>query len=99
MCGQPLHIEDAKPVCGKYPRDGKKREIREMLMINGIELIIPHQTKKVRELHGNDAVIGKEDFEAADEIVQRRNMSENVVAENEIGLSPISPPARAPSAS
>ena len=56
-------------------------------MINGIELIIPHQTEKVRKLHGNDAVIGKENFEAADEIVQRRNMSENVIAENEIGLA------------
>ena len=53
-------------------------------MIDGIELGPFHELQKVRELHCEHAIRLKRDGDAGDEIIEIRNMSEHVVARQQI---------------
>src|SRR6266852_1456399 len=50
-----LDIKKGKAVCREYLLDAKEREIREMFVIYGVELILFHQLHQMRKLHRDDA--------------------------------------------
>ena len=48
---QLLDVEYRKP-CSREHRSARAREIREMLVVDRVELDVDHQSEQVRELHG-----------------------------------------------
>ena len=91
MGRQFLHIEEDQPVLPKNPFHGEKRKIREMLMIDRIELILFHQSGQMGKLHGDQAVGLQRRFQPADKIVQVGVMGQNIVSDDQIGLLPFIP--------
>ena len=55
-----------------------------MLVVDRVELPLLHQSQEVREFHGQNPVRGQQNFHARDEVVQIRDMGEDVVAGQEI---------------
>ena len=72
-------------MCGEDPFGGDEREIRKMLVINGIKLIFVHQPEQVWKLHGNDAARFEQDLHSLDEVIEVRNLGQDVVPQKEIG--------------
>src|ERR1700694_3164921 len=58
-----------------------------MLVIDGIELSAFDQPQQMRELERRDAIGGKQHRKPADKIPDVRSMRENVVGDNEIGMT------------
>ena len=56
-------------------------------MINGVEFVELHQFQQVREFEREDSFGLKQKLQAFDEIVQIWHLSEDVVAEDEIGAA------------
>src|SRR5579864_9135241 len=75
-----LYIEQRQPVGQKYFLGGNEGKIREMLMINGVELVALHQAHQVRKFHRDDACGFKQNLHARDEIVEVGDLSKRVVA-------------------
>src|SRR5690348_12999188 len=88
MRGKLFDIEQGQPMRGKYPLNGQKREIGEVLVIDRIELIVLHQFHEVRELHRNDPAWLQENLHAPDEVVQIRDMSQHIIPQKEICAFP-----------
>ena len=59
-------------------------------MINRVKLIFQHQLDEMRKLHRDDTVSTQKDFHAFDKVVDVRNMGQNVVAQQKIGLDSFS---------
>ena len=51
MCGQLLHVNNGKTVRAEEPLDHTKRELREVLVVNRVELIALEHPQQVRKLH------------------------------------------------
>ena len=66
-------------------RHREEREVREVLVVDGVELVVPHQLEEVRELHRDDAVGGEQRGHAADEVVEVGHVREHVVAQQQVG--------------
>src|SRR5262245_30934741 len=69
------------------PADGEKREIREMLVVDRVELVSLNQPVQVWKLHRDHTALTQQHLEACHEIVQFRHMGEHVVADQQIGLT------------
>src|ERR1700730_2618284 len=61
-----------------------------MLMVNRIDLALGAQTHQVREFKSDDALIVQQYLQSLDEIVQVRNVGQDVVANDEIGAHALS---------
>ncbi len=61
-------------------------KIGKVLVVDGVELVPTHQIKQVRELHGDHAQRLEQDLQAADKIVERRDMRQDIVAEQQVGV-------------
>src|SRR5271154_818078 len=59
----------------------RERKIGEVLVINGVELVLLYQAQEVGEFHGDKAVGLKQEFHAGNEVVDIRNLREHVIAE------------------
>src|SRR5262249_44588199 len=64
-------------------------EIGEMLVVNGVKLILLDQTLQMRELQCRRASPGQNISDARDEGVQVRHLSEHVVADDQVGGPPL----------
>ena len=64
MRRQSVDVDQHEAMGGGKPRHGSKREIREVLVIDGIELVLFHQTLKMRHLDGDHA-FGREQMRHA----------------------------------
>src|SRR5262249_13428033 len=62
-----------------------KGEVRKMLMIDGVELIVLDQAQEMRKLHGDHPGGCQHDPQPLHEIVEIRNMRENVVSHENVG--------------
>ena len=80
-----LDVEEAHTVVREDGRHREEREVREVLVVDGVELVVPHQLEEVRELHGDDAVGGEQRGHAADEVVEVGHVREHVVAQQQVG--------------
>ena len=84
VCRQLLHVDDRQAVCGEDPARRPEREVREMLVVDGVELVLVEQTLEVGELEGEQARGCKELRESGDEVVEVRHLGEDVVADDEV---------------
>ena len=66
---------------------GVEREVAEVLVVDGVELVLVDQAHDVGELHRQHAGRGERDLHAGDEVVEVRHLSEDVVAEEEVGVA------------
>src|SRR5260221_7617235 len=69
MCGELLHIKHAQPMSLENPDRGNQREVRKMLVINGVELIAFDQSKQVRKFQSEDSLRLQQELQAFHEIV------------------------------
>ena len=88
MRWQLLDIDQLQPVprCHRVDRD--QREIREMLVIDRVELVFLDQFFEVGEFQGHDAFRLQKAGDSGDEIIEIGNLGQDVVARNEIGAAP-----------
>jgi len=87
MGAKPLDVEDRKTVPGGHALHRQKRDIAEMLVIDGVELDLLNQPQQVRKLHRQYPGRLQEQGQAGDEIVEIGNVGEHVVADKELGQS------------
>src|SRR5438270_2842050 len=64
---------------------GDERKVGEMFVIDRVELILLNETEQVRKLHCNDAVRFDSNAQPFDKVIERGNVRQNVIAEEEIG--------------
>src|SRR5262249_29388918 len=76
----------SQPMGSKNFFDSGERQIRKMLVVNGIEFVLRNQLHQMGELHRDSSFGLEEDFHAADEIVQIGNMGEDVISHDQIRL-------------
>src|SRR6266853_1938221 len=79
-----LHVEQRYSVGGEHLLYGDKREVREVLVVNGVKLVLRHQPHEMRKLHSDHTVWREHDLHAADEVVQVGHVGEHVVTEQQV---------------
>ena len=62
-----LDVEELQPVRCEHALDRKEREVREVLVVDRVELRLLDQPQQVRELHREDAVRREQCLQAGDE--------------------------------
>src|ERR1700750_2679853 len=87
MRGQLLNVDKDEAVALGQRGDGCRGEIAEVLVINGVELVVLEQRLEAREFKCDDPVALYQPGGAADEIVEVGHMGENVVAKDDIRLA------------
>ena len=86
MHRQFLHVENHEAVPGENRVYGREGEIREVFVIDGIELIVRDQLHEMRELDRDHAARSQRDLQSSDEVVEVRHLREHVVAEEQVRL-------------
>ena len=71
--------------------DCYERKVREVLVVDGVELILHHQAGQMREFQRHDTFGLQEPGYAGDEVIEIRNLGQNVVANDGSAFLP-SPP-------
>ena len=84
-----FHIPNLEPGVLENPRDGVEREVRKMLVVDGIELILGDQTHEVRKLQRDGAARLKRGLQPSGEIVYVRHMGEDIVTDYQVGLATV----------
>ena len=84
-----LDVEYLEPVTAGEPIDCHERKIREVLMIDRVELVFIDQALDMRELECDHPVRGKQVRHACREVVKIGNLRQHIVADDEIGLMPL----------
>jgi len=87
VCPQLLDIEDRHVVGGEDALQADQREVAEVLVVDGVELVAFDQALQMRELERHGSRRLKQRADPGDERVQIRNLREHVVAQDEIGLA------------
>ena len=85
--GDLLDIEQLEAVVAEDRLGGVEREVAEVLVVDGVELVLVDQPHDVGELHRQHTGRGERDLHAGDEVVEVRHLSEDVVAEEEVGVA------------
>jgi hypothetical protein len=62
----------------------QEREVRKVLMIDGVVLVVRHQLLEMRKLHRDDALFVEKDLHPGDEVVDVRHLRQYVVADYQI---------------
>src|SRR5260370_4173292 len=81
-----LHVEERQAMCSENLLDGEKRKIGEVFMVDGVKLILLHQSLEMRKFHGDDAVRLQKNLHTANKVINVRHLSENVIAQKQIRL-------------
>ena len=68
---------------------GVEREVAEVLVVDGVELVLVDQPHDVGELHRQHAARREDDLHAGDEVVEIRHLREHVVAEEQVGRAAV----------
>ena len=74
-------------------------EVTEMFVVDRVELVLPHQLQQMGKLHCDHATGFEQDLHPGDEVINIRDMRQDIVADEEIGLTeslPDRPRARNP---
>ena len=85
--GQFFHIEEHQAVGRENLLDGRERQVAEVLVVDGVELIALDQPLQVRELHRDDTLRGQQGAQALHEVVDVRHVGQHVVAGDQVGLA------------
>ena len=87
--GNFLDVEDAQAVGGEDAARGAEREVREVLVVDGVELVLLDEAREVRELHRDDAVGLQQLLDAGHEVVEVGYLGQHVVADHEVGADAV----------
>ena len=82
-----LDVDDTQPRRGQGSGGGEEREVRVVLVIDGVELTPLHQTKQMRELEGDQARVLHQCPQTCREVPDVGDVSEHVVRDDQIGPS------------
>ena len=84
MRRQFFDVEHDQAVFGQHALRGRKRKIRKMLVINGVELVVTHELEQVGEFnrHASRGLEGV--AEPFYEVVNVRNMRKYVVGNQQV---------------
>ena len=66
---EPLGIDNRQAMGREEAPQGEHREVREVLMVDGVELVALHEAEEVWHLDCQQAVVGEEYREPGDEVV------------------------------
>ena len=86
---QLLDVAHAQAVTREDRLEREQRKIREMLVVDLIELHVDDRAQHVRELDRRESVRFQDDRDPADEVVQVRDVREHVVRGEQIGAQPL----------
>ncbi len=84
MRRQLLDVEDHQAVLREDALRHHEREVAEVLVIDGVELVLRHQPREMRKLHRDDTAGGQQAFHAADEIVEIRHVRQHVISQQQV---------------
>src|SRR5215831_1535336 len=87
--GDLIEIEYPQTVSVREPIDREKRKIREMLVIDGIELVLDHKAFEVRELQRNNPFRSQQSGHSSGEVVEVRNLRQNIISDDQVGTLPL----------
>ena len=76
---------NVSPCAREEQPDGGEREVREVLVVDGVELVLGDQAQEVRELQRRHTVRFQDRRNAFDEIVQCGHVSQHVIGDDQIG--------------
>ncbi len=87
MGRQFLDIENTQALAVKDVSDSCQREVGKMLVIDSVELVEVHKLLQVWKLHRDHTVFSQQGLEPADKIFQVRDMCQDIVADDQVGLA------------
>ncbi len=87
MGWQFLHVDDLEVMAVRHIPDRQQREIREMLVIDCVELVLLDQIGEMRKLQRNHAFRLQQQMQTTHKVIEIRNLRQNVVADQEVGLA------------
>ena len=85
MSRQLVHVENRQTVGREYPGCGREREVREMFVINLVELVALHRLQQVRKFDVTTPLGLSNSLDAFDKVVHVRHLGQDVVADDQIG--------------
>ncbi len=71
----------------RHVPDRQQREIREMLVIDRIELVLLDQVGQMRKFQRDHAFRLQKQLQAAHKVIEVRDLRQNIVTDQEIGLA------------
>ena len=86
---QSFNVDKRESVVRSQPAHGAEREIREVLVVDGIELVFGHQPLKMRHLDGDDALRRQKMRHTGDEVVECRHLRQHIVGNDQIGVAAV----------
>jgi hypothetical protein len=87
--GNLLDVEDTEAMGGEDAARGREREVREVLVVDRVELVLFHEAREVRELHRDDAVGLQQLLDPGHEVVEVGHLGQHVVPDHEIGADAV----------
>ena len=84
--GELLDVDQLEPVAAGQALDRDQREVREVLVVDGVELVLGDQPREMRELERDHALGREQARHAGDEVVEVGHLGEHVVADDQVGL-------------
>src|SRR5262249_31495410 len=70
MRAELLDVDHREPVGCEDPRGGAEREVREVLVIDLVELVALQRAQEVRKLDGQEAIPGEQGSDPIEEVVE-----------------------------
>ena len=87
MCRQRLNVDRHEAISGSETGQSDEREIREVLVVDRIELVFRDEPLEVRNLDRYNALRSQEVGHARDEVVELRHLRQNIVGDDQIGVA------------
>src|SRR5215472_8021611 len=81
-----IHIEHLESVPVEELSDHQQRQIRQVFMVNRVELILLHESHQMGELQRDGPRLVEQKFQPTDEAIDVRHMGENIAPNDEIRL-------------
>ena len=85
MRPQLLDVDDAHADVGEELLEDEQREVGEVLVVDGVELVLRDQAEQVRHLDRDGPLGLEQDAEALGEVAEARHVREHVVGGDQIG--------------
>ena len=84
MRGELLNVEYSEMVPSREAINREKRKIREVLVVDGVELVLRNKSFKVRKLQRNDPLRCEKMGHSSRKIVEIGNLRQDVISDDEI---------------
>src|SRR6185436_4801316 len=79
-----LDVEDTQAASSEDVADGHERQVGEVFVVDGVELVSLDEPQQMGKFHRDDAAIAQEDLHPTHEIIDVRNMGEDVVSDEQV---------------